>query len=63
MKLFRNYTFTWWQVTLFKFYLAIAGVIAGVYFYDFFSTVMPYLVIAFLVLMAYFIYAMLKHQI
>ncbi|MAZ56751.1 hypothetical protein CL653_03095 [bacterium] len=60
MKLFRNYTFTWQQIGLFKTYLFVVGVIAGAYFSDFILPYLNELLVIFAVLAIYFLYMISK---
>ncbi len=56
MKLFREYTMSWWQVGLLKAYVFIFGLIIGSYFVDVVQQYMTVLVLLFVALAAYFIY-------
>lgn len=58
MKLFRDYLMPWWQVGLLKAYVFVVGLIVGSYFSE---QVLPYmnlLLVVFVLLAGYFIYAM-----
>ena len=35
MKIFRTWTFRWWEVSLIKFCLISLGILLGLYFYDY----------------------------
>lgn len=37
MKLFKSYTFTWWQIGVFKLALLAFGAAIGAYWHDFFG--------------------------
>lgn len=64
MKLFREYySFTWWQVVLFKLFLFVTGIIVGTYFADFFRGWYTVLITLFVVLMGYFSYAWVGNRI
>lgn len=36
MKIFKDYTFKWWQISLLKLSLALIGIVIGAYWQDFF---------------------------
>ena len=38
MKIFKSYTYTWWQVAVFKLALLSVGAIIGSYWYSFFGS-------------------------
>lgn len=63
MSLFRNYTMRWWQVGLLKTYTFVVGIIAGVYFTDFFTEWLDILFTVFAILALYFIYLMIYRKI
>jgi hypothetical protein len=63
MKLFRTYTFKWWQVSLFKIYLLALGLCIGSYWADLFSSISAVLILIIVVLSAYFIQAVLRGKI
>ena len=58
MKLFREYTMSWWQVVLLKVYVFVVGLIIGSYFVDVVQQYMTVLVLLFVALAAYFIYTL-----
>jgi len=58
MKLFREYTMSWWQVGLLKVYVFVVGLIIGSYFVDVVQQYMTVLVLLFVALAAYFIYTL-----
>jgi len=58
MKLFRNYTMTWWQVGLLKTYVMVVGLLVGSYFASYVIALTVPLLIIFVVLAVYFIYQM-----
>lgn len=53
MKVFRNYTFGWWQMALFKVCLLAIGVAIGSYWHEIFSQCIPVLVIGGIVIGIY----------
>ena len=62
MKLFREYTFKWWQVGLLKVYVVSIGLLLGAYFPE---TVLRYkniLLAIFVILMVYFLHALLTKE-
>ena len=64
MKLFREYySFTWWQVALFKVYLFITGIIFGSYFALYFREWYMVLIAFFVGLAGYFSYAWFYNKI
>lgn len=56
MKLFRDYTLSWWQVGLLKAYVFVVGLIIGSYFADAVLSYMTLLLVLFVVLALYFLY-------
>lgn len=60
MKLFRDYTMTWWQVGLLKTYVAVIGLIVGAYYAEIVSQYYTVLIGIFVVLMVYFLYMMVS---
>jgi hypothetical protein len=63
MKLFRTYTFTWWQVSLFKIYLFSLGILAGLYLRDFLKEGVSIIIFVAVVLSFYFIYSVFSQKI
>jgi hypothetical protein len=60
MKLFKSYTFTWWQIGIFKLALLTVGAAIGAYWHAFFgANLIPLIVIA-AVASIYILYAALK---
>ena len=59
MKLFHDYTMTWWQIGLFKMYLFVVGLFVGSYFADIVAGLYPVLFAVFVVLALYFSYALI----
>ena len=45
MKLFKSYTFTWWQINIFKLALLSLGAAIGAYWHDFFGANLTVLII------------------
>ncbi len=60
MKFFKSYTFTWWQIGIFKLALLAGGVAAGAYWYKFFGANLAILVIIAVITGAYTMYVALK---
>ncbi len=60
MNLFKNYTFTWKQIGIFKLALLSIGVIIGSVWYQFFSANMAMVVIVAIVSTGYVMYVSLK---
>lgn len=55
MKLFRDYSFKWWQVSLFKLYIISIGLLAGAYFSEIVMQYKNVLFGIFILLMIYFL--------
>lgn len=55
MKLFKNYTFTWWQMGAIKLYVLSVGIILGAYWADFFSQYIPQFLGIALILVVYIV--------
>ena len=60
MNLFKNYTFTWKEIGVFKLALLSIGIIIGSYWYEFFTANMTLLVIVAVVTTIYTMYVALK---
>lgn len=60
MNLFKNYTYSWQQIGVFKLSLLSIGVIIGTYWNEFFSANMTLVVIVAVVATAYTMYVSLK---
>lgn len=60
MNLFKNYTFTWGQIGVFKLALLAIGIIIGSVWHEFFSANMTIVVIVAIITTAYTIYVSLK---
>ena len=58
MKLFRNYTMTWWQIGLLKLYVFVVGLLVGSFFVEVVSGWYTPLLVVFIVLLVYFSYHM-----
>lgn len=58
MHLFKDYTFTWWQVGLLKTYVAAGALLLGSYFPEFIVQYRSVLIILFVLLLGYFLYVM-----
>jgi len=63
MKLLKNYTLTWWQMGLFKVYLASAGLLVGAYFPEVVMQYKNILFGLFIVMLIYFVYALVAKKI
>ncbi len=62
MKLFRDYTFAWWQAGLLKVYVLSIGLLIGAYFPDVVMRYQELLIGIFVVLAIYFIYALVTQK-
>lgn len=63
MKLLRNYTMKWWQISFLKIYLLVGGLVIGAYFHEAVLSHVLELGSLFGILLIYFLYAMLDNQI
>lgn len=63
MKLFRTYTFKWWQVSLFKIHLISLGILGGIYFTEFFKQATNLFISIVVILSIYFIYSVFAQKI
>jgi hypothetical protein len=63
MKLFRDYTFKWWQVSLFKIYLFSFGLAVGAYWPDFVGNLNIIWIPIIIILTVYFIYTVFANKI
>ena len=57
---FKSYTFTWWQIGIFKLALLSIGIAIGAYWHEFFKTYLVPLIIIAVVASAYIIFTSLK---
>jgi hypothetical protein len=55
MKIFRNWTFKWWEMGLLKLCLLSLGIILGLYFYDYLVGLIWLWWILFIVIVIYFL--------
>jgi len=62
MDLFKNYTFTWWQIGIFKLALLSLGVAIGAYWSEFWSSYLIALIVIAVVASAYIMYTSLKQR-
>ena len=62
MKLFKAYTFKWWQIGIFKLALLAIGIAIGAYWHDFFGANLTALIIIAVIAGAYTMYVSLKQQ-
>jgi len=60
MKLFKSYTYKWWQMGIFKLSLLSIGVIFGSFFPEFFRTYLTLFIVIASVAAIYIIYISLK---
>ena len=60
MNLFKDYTFTWQQIGVFKLSLLSIGVIAGTYWYEFFSANLKLVVVVAVIATTYIMYVSMK---
>ena len=60
MKLFKSYTYTWWQVAIFKLALMSFGAVIGSYWHEFFRDNLIIFVILWIVPAIYIWYISLK---
>ncbi len=60
MKVFKNYTFSWQQIGVFKVSLLSIGVIIGAYWHEFFSANMTLVAIVAVMATSYVMYVSLK---
>ncbi len=60
MKLFKSYTFTWWQVGVFKLALLAIGAAVGAYWHSFFGSNFASLIIIAVTAGVYIIYISLR---
>lgn len=58
--LFKSYTYTWWQVGIFKLALLAIGVVIGAYWHEFFSANVVSLIIIAVITSGYVWYISLK---
>ena len=58
--LFKNYTFTWWQIGVFKLALLAIGVVIGAYWYEFWNSYLTALIVIAVVTSSYIMYISLK---
>ena len=63
MSLFRDYTFSWWQAALFKLYLLSIGLLLGAHFPEIVMQYKTLLLVIFVALLVYFLYAWLGQEI
>ena len=57
---FKSYTFTWWQVGIFKLALLALGAAVGAYWHEFFGANLTALIIIAAIASAYMVYVSLK---
>jgi hypothetical protein len=59
---FKSYTFTWWQIGIFKLALLAIGVAIGAYWSAFFKNYLALLIIIGVISSAYIIFISLRQQ-
>jgi hypothetical protein len=62
MKIFKSFKLTWWQASLFKLSTISFGVIIGLFFGDFFVSLIPLLLVLVIVPGIYIVYIFLKQK-
>lgn len=62
MNLFKDYTFSWKQIGIFKLSLLSIGTIIGSYWHEFFNANMTLVIIVAIVATAYIVYVSMKQQ-
>ena len=60
MKLFKSYTFSWWQMGIFKLALVAIGAAIGAYWHEFFGANVIALIVIAVIGSAYIMYVSLK---
>ncbi len=60
MHLFRAYTYTWWQIGIFKLGLLAVGAAIGAYWHEFFRTNLTALILVAIIASAYVLFISLK---
>jgi len=60
MNLFKTFTLKWWQAVLFKWGMLALGIAIGTYWYGFFGSYLPILIIVALLSLAYVTYVWWK---
>ena len=62
MKLFRNWTFTWWEVSLIKLCLLSLGILFALYFYQYLLDLLWLWWTTFLLTLIYFITRLFREE-
>lgn len=62
MKIFKKYTYNWWQIGLFKLALLSFGIAIGAFWYEVFSQYIITLIAVGVVLSFYFVFVSLGQQ-
>jgi hypothetical protein len=60
MNIFKSYTYTWWQIGIFKLALLSIGVLIGAYWHDFFLDNKVIFIVIAVIASAYIMYVSLK---
>ncbi|MBU2220092.1 hypothetical protein KJ665_03030 [Patescibacteria group bacterium] len=60
MRIFRTWTFKWWEVGIIKVCLLSMGVLLGLYFYEYLLSLMWFWWILMIITLIYFIVRMVK---
>ena len=59
-KIFKSFTFTWWQIELFEVSLVGIGIVIGVQWFDFFRSWIVIILSVSLAIMLYFLFVWLR---
>ena len=62
MKIFRNWIFAWWQVSIIKICLISLGILLGIYFYDYLAGLLWLWWLLFITTAAYFIIELMREN-
>ncbi|MDP2650241.1 MAG: hypothetical protein Q8P16_01625 [bacterium] len=60
MNIFKSYTYTWWQIGIFKLALLSIGALAGAYWHEFFLDKKAIFIAIAIIASAYIMYVSLK---
>ena len=62
MNPFKSYTFTWWQIGVFKLAMLAIGCAIGAYWHEFFGSILTVLIVIAVVASIHVIYVAMKQQ-
>jgi len=62
MKIFKTWTFRWWEVSIIKLCLISLGIILTIYFYDYLVGLLWLWWVLFVVTTIYFVFRMIKEK-